>query len=480
MKRVCWLLFVSLLISLAACSRDPKVVCKKYVDSGDKYLDRGRSKEASIMYRRALTKDTSYGDAWYDLGLTNMKLQNYGEARRDFSRAMEIEPGNTDAIVKLADIDLIYYILDPQANRFLMQDLKDLTQQLLKKDPKSFDGLRLSGYIALTQKDFKTAIEKFEAANQTKPDQPELVLSLVQALFATQQRDKAVQYGKTLIDKQKTYGPIYDLLYLYYVQTNQPDVAEALLKQKTQNNPTQGPYLLQLAFHYYMTGRKPEMDATLQRLTSDSKTFPDNHMQAGDFFVRIRDFDNALQQYDLGQKENRKHKHAYRQKMVEVLATQGKRDQASKIVAALLKEDSKDPEAIAMHATLLLQTGDRRQIKAVIAELQPLVSRMPGNATLHLNLGRAYMVAGDPQSQEQARMQFLEALKIEAKNIPARLALAELQTTRGEHAKAVQTAEEVLAIDQTNQIARLIRATALMNMSEFGRARQELTTVLTM
>ncbi len=480
MKRVCWLLFVSLLISLAACSRDPKVVCKKYVDNGNKYFDRGRFKEASIMYRRALTKDMRYGDAWYHLGLTNMKLQNYGEARRDFSRAMEIEPGNTDAIVKLADIDLIYYILDPQANRFLMQDLKDLTQQLLKKDPKSFDGLRFSGYIALTQKDFKTAIEKFEAANQTKPDQPELVLSLVQALFATQQRDKAVQYGKTLIDKQKTYGPIYDLLYLYYVQTNQPDVAEALLKQKTQNNPTQGPYLLQLAFHYYMTGRKPEMDATLQRLTSDSKTFPDNHMQAGDFFVRIRDFDSALQQYDLGQKENRKNKRAYQKKMVEVLATQGKRDQASKIVAALLKEDSKDPEAIAMHATLLLQTGDRRQIKAVIAELQPLVSRMPGNATLHLNLGRAYMVAGDPQSQEQARMQFLEALKIEAKNIPARLALAELQTTRGEHAKAVQTAEEVLAIDQTNQIARLIRATALMNMSEFGRAREELTTVLKM
>src|SRR5260370_25400130 len=122
MKRVCWLLFVSLLISLAACSRDPKVVCKKYVDNGNKYFDRGRFKEASIMYRRALTKDMRYGDAWYHLGLTNMKLQNYGEARRAFSRAMEIEPSNTDAIVKLADIDLIYYILHPQANRFFFHN----------------------------------------------------------------------------------------------------------------------------------------------------------------------------------------------------------------------------------------------------------------------------------------------------------------------------------------------------------------------
>src|SRR5260370_7690241 len=98
MKRVCWLLFVSLLISLAACSRDPKVVCKKYVDNGNKYFDRGRFKEPSIMYRRALTKDMRYGDAWYHLGLTNMKLQNYGEPHRDSTRALNIEPTTTQPI----------------------------------------------------------------------------------------------------------------------------------------------------------------------------------------------------------------------------------------------------------------------------------------------------------------------------------------------------------------------------------------------
>ncbi|HLK21584.1 MAG TPA: tetratricopeptide repeat protein [Bryobacteraceae bacterium] len=469
---------VPCLVLLAACNRDPRAVAKKYVDSGNKYFDRGKYKEASIMYRRALSKDMRYADGWYRLGLTNLKLRLPGEARRNFSRAMEIDPGNTDAIVRLGDIDLIFYMVDPQGNRALLNDLKDLSQQLFKKDAKSFDGLRFAGYVALLQKDHKTAIQKFEAADQVKPDQPDLVLSLVQALFQDGQKEEAEKYAKQLIEKQKSYGPMYDALYLYYVRSNRPELGEELLKKKIANNPTEGSALLQLAFHYYMANRKQEMAATIERLTSNPKVFPDNHMQAGDFYERIRDFDGALQQYDQGQKEDSKNRRVYQKKMVEVLGTQGKREPASKLLTALLKDDPKDPEALAMHATLLLETGDKAQVKTVIAELQPLITKMPGNPTLHLNLGRAYMTAGDPQSLDQARIQFLEALKIEQHYLPARLALGQLQIQRGENPQAVQTAEEVIAADPTNLSARLIRATGLMNMREFQRAREELNAIL--
>ena len=130
-----------------------------------------------------------------------------------------------------------------------------------------------------------------------------------------------------------------------------PDLGEALLKKKIDNNPTQGPYVLQLALHYYWTNRKPEMTATLARLTSNLKTYPDGRLQAGDFYLRLRDLDNALQQYDLGQKEDTKNKRTYQKRMVEVLGTEGKHDQAAKIVDALLKQDPKiarllDPDTI--------------------------------------------------------------------------------------------------------------------------------------
>jgi tetratricopeptide (TPR) repeat protein len=480
MKRLPLLLVIPLLFLLAACNTDPKAASRKYVENGNKYFNRGKYKEASIMYRRAIGKDGRYGEAWYRLGLTNLQLGIPQEAIRSFSRARDLDPSNTDAIVKLADLELLYYIANPQANRALLPELKDLDQQLLRRDPKPFDGLRIDGYIALIQKDLKGAIQKFEAANQVKADQPELVLSLVQTLFADQQNDLAEKYATHLIEKQKSFGAIYDPLYYYYVRTNRPDLGEALLKKKIDNNPTQGPYVLQLALHYYWTNRKPEMTATLARLTSNLKTYPDGRLQAGDFYLRLRDLDNALQQYDLGQKEDTKNKRTYQKRMVEVLGTEGKHDQAAKIVDALLKQDPKDSDVIAMHATLLLQSGDPRQIKTVIGELQPIVSKTPNNATLHYNLARAYMAPSDSQNLDQARIHFQEALKGEPHYTPAKLALGELQLVRGENAPAVQTAEEILQADPTNLPAHLMRANGLMRIGEMQKAREEIVTALKM
>ncbi len=471
-SRVRLLAAVNLLMLLGACNTDPRLVSRKYVDSGNQYFRDGKFREASILYRRALAKDMRCADAWYRLGLAHLKLGAAGEARRDFSRAMEIDPQNIDAIVKLGDLDLVFYSMSPQGNRAILADLQDLVQQLFKKDPKSFEGLRFSGHIALLQKDRKTAIQKFEQANQVKPDQPELVLPLVETLFADQQNEAGEKLALQLIAKRNDFGPIYDTLYFHYLQTNRIQEGEELLKKKVSNNPGQSGGWLQLAFHYRMTGRPQEMTAALERVN--------NRMLVGNFYERIRDLDRAFAQYDLGQKENPKDRRAYGKKMAEILGTQGKRDEASKMVDALLKEDPKDPEAIAIHATLLLASGDKSQVQTVIGELQPLVLKTPGNAALHLNLGRAYMTSGDAQSVDLARAQFLEALKIDPRYVPARVALGDLQLARGEMAQAVQNADEALRADPANVAARLIRGTGLAHMQENQAAREELMTVLQM
>ncbi len=70
-----------------------------------------------------------------------------------------------------------------------------------------------------------------------------------------------------------------------------------MLKLKTENNPKNAAYLLQLAAHYYVLNRKNEMDAVIQRLT-DEKQYPEGHLLAGDFFFfRLRRFEEAENQY---------------------------------------------------------------------------------------------------------------------------------------------------------------------------------------
>jgi tetratricopeptide (TPR) repeat protein len=479
MKRINFLFILPLLFVLASCNRDPKVASENYVKKGNGYYDKGKYKEASIMYRRALQKDKLNGDAYYRLGLVNMKQAMYGEARHDFMRAADLPNANADALGKLADIDLAFYLTDPQGAKQLLGEVKDLTHRLLVKDPKSYDGLRLSGYLALSQKDYPGAIKLFEEADRSKPDQPDLIMALVQALFYDKRPDEAEKYLTGLIERKKNFGGAYDYLYNYYARTGRPDQAEAIIKKKVANNPTQGEYLVQLAAHYFNSNRKPEMQATLNRLTSDPKTFPNSRMLVGDFYYRVRNFDQAVQEYREGIKIDAKEKLVYQKKIVEALAIQGKSDQAAKVVSDLLKDNPQDAEVVGMHAALMLPTANKAQVQQIIDELQKVVSKAPNNAILHFNLGRAYMAKGDNPSLEQARLQFQQTVKINPNYVPAKVALTQLELNKGENAKAVQTSDEILSIDPKNLSAKLMRSMGMAGMGEFDKARQELHAAIT-
>jgi tetratricopeptide (TPR) repeat protein len=348
---------LSLLTLLAACNADPKAASKRYVANGTKYFARGQYREASILYRRALAKDLRSPDAWYRLGLVNAKLGELPEARRDFSRAMELDPGNPDAVVELGDLDLAFYLLDPPGGRVFLADLKEITDRILKKDSRSFDGLRFSGNIALAMNDTAGAILKFQQANLVKPGQPELTLTLVQTLFAARRDDEAERLAAEQLDRQKTFAPLYDALYVHYMRGHRPELAEQILHRKIANNPVQASCLVELAFHYFLFHRAADVRGAIERLTADPKTFPDGRLQAGDFYARVRDYPAALAQYEQGERQSPKKARVYRKKMAEVLATQGAREQAEKMVAGLLKEDGKDPEAMALHADLLLDSA---------------------------------------------------------------------------------------------------------------------------
>ena len=94
-------LCLSIFLLAAGCSRDPNVVKKRYVDNGNKYYDRGKFREARIMYRNALQKDQKYGEAYYRLGLTGLQMGQGSDAVQMLRRAVELlrpdQPERTDA-----------------------------------------------------------------------------------------------------------------------------------------------------------------------------------------------------------------------------------------------------------------------------------------------------------------------------------------------------------------------------------------------
>src|SRR6476661_2578391 len=146
MPRCARIVLIPLMLLAIACSRDPRVQSQKLVENGNKFSNKGKFKEASIMYRRALNKDAKNGDAYYRLGLASLKLSAWSDAAHALRRAIDLQPNNADAATKLADLYWLFYTNDPIARKSLVPEIQDLSDQLLKRDPKSFDGLRVAGY----------------------------------------------------------------------------------------------------------------------------------------------------------------------------------------------------------------------------------------------------------------------------------------------------------------------------------------------
>jgi len=89
---------------LASCSQDPHSKRSAMSTTEISFFEKAKYKEASIMYRRALQKDLKFGEAYYKLGLTEIRMQAYGDAVRALRRAIEMQPTNADATTKLAEI----------------------------------------------------------------------------------------------------------------------------------------------------------------------------------------------------------------------------------------------------------------------------------------------------------------------------------------------------------------------------------------
>ncbi|MCU0245385.1 MAG: tetratricopeptide repeat protein [Bryobacter sp.] len=475
-NRITLTLAVCLLGTLTySCSRDPKVVRQRYVDTGNKYYNNGKYREASIMYQRALQADMRFGEAHYRLGLSELKQGRPVNAIRSFQRAVELDPANMDAPAKLAELYLAAYASSPKRPQEYVKEIEDLTQKILAKNPNSYDGLRLKGYLALTANKLPDALAAFQQANSVKPDQPELILVLVQAMIANQQGAEAEKLANEFLAKRKDYAPLYDVLYAKNVRENLIEQGEQLLKRKADNNPNNSSFRLQLAAHYFVAKRLEDMKQSLQYLLDKPQVFPTANMLVGDFYFRIRDVGTALVYYQKGADAGKDDKAVYQKRMVEALVAQGRKTDASQLIEQVLKVDPKDNDAMAMRAALMLQSGSREQVQSAVNDLQTVVGRDPNNPVMRFNYARALIAKGD---LDAAKIQLQEAINKRPDYLVPRLALAQVHMAKKEYPKALETATQILQFDPRNMPARLMKSSALIGMGDFRQSRAEIEDVL--
>ena len=471
---------LAVLVGFTSCSRDPAVVKKRYLESGNKYFDKGRYKEASIQYRNALKRDPRYGAAHYKLALVSLKVGDVGGAVSSLRRAVEPvninEPYYWEAVVKLSDI----YMAFGKGEALYMKEVEAFTDLLLKRDSNSFDAHRLIGdlnYSRATdayrnkQPDeglvfLDKATAEYRRADSLKPGQQGVLMQLARARAAKADYAEAEAIYRRVIDKDKTFSLAYTELYRLFLFQNKPADAEQVLKLAFGNNPKQFGYLTLLARHYYALQRRDQMINVLNEIKSHAREWDQAYLAVGAIYLGMGDGESAIKEYKEGIAKDPKRKAMYQKGVIEVLMRQGKRSEAAEINSQILKENKDDNDARGLAATFLLDKGD---IAKALAELQAVVTSAPDNPVSRYNLARAHAARNE---YEQARQQFQKAIELRPDYVLARLALAELQVRHGEFDAAFKSAEAVLTTyDKGNFSARLIESAALIGQKKFNESR---------
>ena len=476
-------------LSLIACNRDPNYLKQKYLQSGIKWFDSGRYKEASIMFRKSIEADRKFGPAYYHLALTDLKDGAVASAVPALRRAHELlKPGTdeaNDTDLKLSEI-IIIAAQSQENNDALIKEVQGNVDGLLKRNPKGWEGHKLSGDLHMLQtaklyrggkledakREIGNAIAEYRQALTGKSGDPIITLALGRTLVVDGENDEAENMFKTLVAKDKNnLNAYYELYRIYLTEKNVPK-AEEILKSAVQNNPKDTTARLTLAQFYFGTSKRTELVALLDQMKNDLKNFPDAYFQSGDFYLRVNDTDDAIREYEAGRKKDSSRNNDYLKHEIEAYVRSGKGNLAYDKNEEILKNDPKDAEARGLKATFVLDKGD---VNTAMTELQAVVTAKPNNFVARFNLGRAHFARGE---YEQARQEFEEAIRLRPDYIPARLALIQVSMLSGANDAALHDADEAIRIVPNNVQARVMKAAALQRMGRFDEARSMLTAII--
>jgi len=468
MKRVVGICaVVACFVALSACTNK-----ESYLARGNKLFEAGNYADASINYRKAIQKDPRFGEAYYRLGLTALKLGDANQAYTALTQAVELVPDNDDAKEKLGDLCLAFYLRDPRHPQKLYDQITRLAEQLLARNPNSFDGLRFKAVMARTDRKLEEAIALFRKALLAKPADPALTTALADTLHQNGQSREAEAVALDLVARNKTYGPVYDQLYIWYLQANRIGEAENVLKTKVSNNPKHAEYILELAAHYSRLHKPAEMNAALARLLDNPKDFPKGRFQVGEFYMNIRNFPEAIRYFQQAAQANPQDHIACQKRITDALMAQGKKAEATSLVEQILKEQPKDESALRVRAGLWLDSGKPENVDKALRELTALSALHPEDASLWFQMGLANRLKGDP---ETAKKQFQEAIAKRKDYVDARFQLTAISLSQHRANEALQQASEILSLRPNDPRARLLHAVASFSSGNLPSARAELT-----
>ncbi len=445
-----YILSVFLILSLAACHSNPETAKRKYLESGQKYMDKKEYDAAVIQFKKALQIDPKFAEAHYQLGNALLGLQRWQEGFKQLSTAVELDPNNLKARADLGNL----YILSKRPEGYAKAE--EEARYIIEHNPNSPDGYRLLGTAMFAQGHAQEAIDAYTKLIQLQPKDVGGYLNRGVLFASLKKFPEAESDFRQAVAIDPHSQQAYVNLASFYQLQKEPDKAEQVLRDGIKNNPDVPANYLRLAGMLLAQKQKDESDKVLDQLRATQPNSADVAGAIGDFYIASRNPQAAIKEYQRGltlKSKTEGKTDEIRARLVETLLDTGNVAEATKLNDQTLKEKPADVMARITQARILAVQGKRTE---AITLLRSVIKDAPENPQAHFMLGQILHQSGDLAG---AKSELQEAVKRQPDNPLVLQALAETYRDARDYDTAREYTDRLLKLNPNNLQAHFVLGT---------------------
>lgn len=418
------LVFVSLAV-MSGCSHDPNVRKQKYLQSGNKYFERGRYREAAIEYQNAIETDKGFADAHHQLALCYMREAIWNGAYQELSRTVELQPANTKAEVELGNLLL--------AGRQFKQ------AQFWAETALGHDANNAAAHVLLANADaglqnIEESLSEMQKAIELAPDQPGSYVNLAflqldakDAVAAEQNFQKAVSLDPKSITARLALGNFYRS------QKRWPE-AEKQFRDAIELAPKNPNPYAALATLLENQGKRTDTEQLLMQAKQAMPDVPEGYRLLADFYFALNDLPRATSEYaSLHQQHPRDER--VEKNYIQLLILSNQLDAASKLNEPFLKNHPNDVDSLILRGQILNAQGHPND---AVHPFEAVLKQDPQNPMAHYDLGITLASTGDSL---RATSELQSAVRLRPNMVQAYRALGLLAARKGDMELLRQSAD---------------------------------------
>ncbi len=396
-----------------------------HMERGERYLAEGNLQKAQIEFRNALQIEPNSAGTRVTIGRVDEQLGDFRAAAGMYQSAIDLDPDDVTARASLGRL----YVLSGAADQALK-----LVQPALVKHPADASLLTVRGMARAALKDSGAARADAERAVQLAPNDENAVALLASIDVSDNAPKRAVDLVQAAVARLPHSAVLRQILADLYARLGEPQLAEAQLERIVALRPKDLAARYRLALFYARAKRLDDADRVFRETITVRPSEDGAKLAYVQFLLQYRsaaDADHVLEDFlgrdpsdddlrlALGAVQQREgdlrealttYQHVVadsgekprgltaRDRIAAVELTQGRTDDAARLIAAVLQDNPRDDEALLLRANIAMQRHDPG---TAIVDLRAVLHDQPRSVQLTQALARAYQANGQAALAEE-------------------------------------------------------------------------------